>query len=59
MLTDNKTQIRQLMALKDKVRTQILGNDYYIAQDLNSLEKKIDEKIKELAQMPKDEKEMI
>jgi hypothetical protein len=56
MLTDNKIQIKQLIELKNKVRTQILGNDYYIAQDLKSLEKKIDEKIKELSQVFQDQK---
>lgn len=56
MLTDNKIQIKQLIELKNKVRTQILGNDYYIAQNLKSLEKKIDEKIKELSQVFQDQK---
>ncbi len=55
----NQSKIKQLLELKSKVRNQILGNDYYIAKDLKDLEKKIDERIKELSQMPDNPKEVI
>jgi hypothetical protein len=57
------TQIKKLDALKNKVKDQILGNDYYVAQELKVLEKKIDLKIAEikqtLAEMQNAQKEMI
>ena len=60
---DLTTQIKKLDALKNKVKDQILGNDYYVAQELKVLEKKIDLKIAELkqtlAQMQNAQKEMI
>ena len=60
---DLTTQIKKLDALKNKVKDQILGNDYYVAQELKVLEKKIDLKIAELkqtlAQMQNAQKKMI
>jgi hypothetical protein len=40
--------LRKLYRFRDKIREQMLGNDYYIAKELREVESKTIMKIKEL-----------